>query len=215
MTHNAIKLRKSNIIFVTALSLLFSAVTLAIELPFLILFVSGYRSWDTAGWMVPISVVWGIIWGNSIILNTLALIRVSTFLRSMRQSVSPEMHSLLVRIQIAAANFIVASAGTFVALAVLPVPAARRFYDDPRSYLDSDDLAVRSARIFLAYAGGIAVWFVAGPIVQLEAKVNISETEFKAKWIGQEDSSIRNGQLGEDSKGGVDTSKEDGAMTVV
>jgi hypothetical protein len=156
---------------VVATSVVLCIVSLTVVLPLLILFVSGNRAVAASKYMVPLSAVWGILFGASTILSLATFVKVYLLKRRKAVKVTSPIYGLMTRIQIAAFQLAIAAFGVFLCLAIFAVPAIRHYYDDPRANVDPDDIFVRCARFFLIYGDAICLWFVQGPVMKLVMKV--------------------------------------------
>jgi hypothetical protein len=145
-------------------------IMLVLQLPFLLVFVSGNRATSVRNWKIPVSIAWSIIFAILSSLNILVLVKIVALKRSQTLNDRAPIRELLARMQVTAMLLTVSSLGVFVTLGILTVTAVRGYYDDPRCYLDSAFVAVRTARIFLIFAAGVCLWFVSLPVATARQK---------------------------------------------
>jgi hypothetical protein len=170
------KLKSNNVGYAIVLAGVFAGIVFAAVLPLTMLFIRNSHSGVSTVYRIPLSATWGVAFLILIVLNVVTLVRVSIVRRSPALNDRSPIPRLLVRIQIAAVQLIVASIGSVLSLTVCLALGTRVYYSDPRCYLDWDDILFRSARLFLLYGTTICVWFVQGPVMILVSKTASSRS---------------------------------------
>jgi len=179
----SIRMRSSRVLLIIVFSVVFTIITLGVQLPLSLVSISNYRGVSSGILAKDVAIAWIVILTAILGVNLAALIKVSMLYNSTRNSSStcPDrrgrqtiIHKLLRRIQVAAVQLCFASIATMVSFCVfgfLRLAPPRIYYSDPRCFWDYQNLVWRFGRLFVLYGCTVCVWFVFEPVWSIHTAV--------------------------------------------
>jgi hypothetical protein len=166
LAEGALKLRRSQAKAITLFSVFFLLLLIIFQVPLYIL-VASSELLKSNNWSFAVIGLWSVVNFFVIILNILALIRVTKARRN-SSHLDQRIDKLMSRIQITSVQLIILAVATVILLSYFDERLRRGFYSQPDCYLDGSDVAIRLARATLLYNCALALWFIT-PYIEKKA----------------------------------------------